>query len=339
MLMETWPLWPSIIAFAGCAVTLIVIGSRFTNVVDRLADRTGIGEALAGTLLLGATTSLPGLITTCVAAYEGEAELAVSNAMGGIAAQTMFIALADLVYRGVNLEHAAASLPNILQTMVLIALISLVMLGVTGPDFTVFAIHPVSPLLLITYLYGLYLARTTHQAPMWKPKRTRETRTDVPDEHAKREPLLRLWGIFLVLATGVAITGVVVAHAGLSLMKETQLSGTIVGGLMTSIVTSLPELVTVIAAVRAGALTLAVGDIIGGNTFDVLFVAAADGMFRSGSVYHAIGDATQFILTLTMLLTSILAAGMIFRGKRGIGFEGLAILLIYIGGFSIVFFL
>jgi cation:H+ antiporter len=243
------------------------------------------------------------------------------------------------VYRGVNLEHAAASLPNILQTMVLIALISLVMLGVTGPDFTVFAIHPVSPLLLITYLYGLYLARTTHQAPMWKPKRTRETRTDVPDEHAKREPLLRLWGIFLVLATVVAITGFVVAHAGLSLMKETQLSGTIVGGLMTSIVTSLPELVTVIAAVRAGALTLAVGDIIGGNTFDVLFVAAADGMFRSGSVYHAIGDATQFILTLTMLLTSILAAGMIFRGKRGIGFEGLAILLIYIGGFSIVFFL
>jgi hypothetical protein len=40
-----------------------------------------------------------------------------------------------------------------------------------------------------------------------------------------------------------------------------------------------------------------------------------------------------------MLLTSVLAAGMIFRGKRGIGFEGLAILLIYIGGFTILFFL
>ncbi len=111
-------------------------------------------------------------------------------------------------------------------------------------------------------------------------------------------------------------------------------SGTLIGGLLTSVVTSLPELVTVLAAVRAGALTLAVGNIIGGNTFDVLFVAAADYAFRSGSVYASVGNGTIFLLALTLLLTGIFAAGLIYRQKSGIGFEGTAILIVYAVGFA-----
>ncbi len=336
-LIAPWsPGW-SIAAFIASALILIVAGSRFARVVDRLADRTGIGEALAGALLLGATTSLPGLITTVVAGAAGDADLAVSNAVGGIAAQTMFLALADLAYRHANLEHAAASLPNLLQTMVLIALIGLVLLGISGPEFTVLSVHPVTVLLPALYLYGLRLTRRTRESPMWHPRETAETRLDVPEEGQGEESLVGLWGRFVGLAAVVAGVGFVVAHAGLSLMAGTGLSGTLVGGLMTSVVTSLPELVTVIAAVRAGALTLAVGDIIGGNSFDVLFIAAADIAYREGSVYHAVGSATQFILALTVLLTSVLAAGLIYREKAGVGFEGLAMLAIYATGFTVIY--
>ena len=52
MLTEAWPLAWSIAAFAGSAVILVVLGSRLARVVDRLADRSGIGEALAGAVLL-----------------------------------------------------------------------------------------------------------------------------------------------------------------------------------------------------------------------------------------------------------------------------------------------
>jgi cation:H+ antiporter len=110
----------------------------------------------------------------------------------------------------------------------------------------------------------------------------------------------------------------------------------VIGGFVTSIITSLPELVTVLAAVRAGALTLAVGDIIGGNTFDVLFLAAADVAYRNGSLYTAIGDRTLFLLALTLLLTGIFAAGLIYRQKTGIGFEGATILGVYAVGFGIL---
>lgn len=91
-----------------------------------------------------------------------------------------------------------------------------------------------------------------------------------------------------------------------------------------------------IAAVRIGALTLAVSDIIGGNSFDVLFISAADLAYRDGSIYHALGGPDMMLLALTLLLTAILAAGLIHRQARGIGFEGLAILALYVGGFALL---
>ncbi len=333
-MLSTWPLVWSIVGLLISAGVLLFAGTRFTHVVDALADRLGIGEALAGAILLGATTSLPGVIVTATAAASGSPELALSNALGGIAAQTMFLALADLTHRRANLEHAAASLPNLLQTMVLVALISLVMLAAVGPQWSFWSIHPVSLALPMVYAYGLVLTRRTRERPMWLATKTAETKQDIPDEDAERAALGPLLLSFGGLAAVVAITGFVVAQAGLSIAERTEMSGTLVGGLLTSVVTSLPELVTVIAAVRAGALTLAVGDIIGGNTFDVLFVTVGDVAWRRGSIYAEVSERTLFILALTMLLTALLAAGLIYREKRGIGFEGIAILLVYLGGFT-----
>ena len=114
--------------------------------------------------------------------------------------------------------------------------------------------------------------------------------------------------------------------------RKTPLSGSVVAALFTSVVTSLPELVTVLTAIRIGALTLAVSNIVGGNSFDVLFVFVADIAFTSGSVYNAVDGAAVFLLSLTVLLTALLAAGMLTRERRHIGFEGLAILGCYFAG-------
>lgn len=333
------PLPAIIAAFVAAAGVLVAVGSRFAGVVDEIADRTGLGEAIAGAVLLGATTSLPGLMTSVIAAWEGEAGFAVSNAVGGIAAQTTFLAVADLAYRRVNLEHAAASVPNLLQSVILIMLVSTVLFAGGTPEVTVLGIHPVTVLLLAVYAYGMRMARLERDNPMWQPTETDETVVDEPDEETTSErTMAQLWGRFAVMAVTVAASGFVIARSGLALAEVTPLSGTVVGGLFTSVASSLPELVTVVAAVRIGALTLAVSDIVGGNIFDVLFVGAADIAYRDGSVYHALGGQDLFLLALTLMLTAILAAGLIHRQMKGIGFEGLAILALYLSGFTILFF-
>ncbi len=325
------PVSVSVLVLLAAGGALVAVGLPFARVVDALADRTGIGEALAGALLVGATTSIPGIVTTAVAAASGEADLAVANAVGGIAVQTTFLAIADLTYRRANLEHAAASLPNVMQTIVLVALVGLVLGAGGAPDSTVGGIHPATVLLVVGYGYGLLLVRSTRDVPMWSPRRTGET---VPDEGADDGDTIpittfHLWGRFAAMAAVVTVAGFAIAASGISLVRATPLSASVVGGLVTSVVTSLPELVTAIAAVRIGALTLAVGDIVGGNTFDILFVAVADVFYRPGSVYHAVDNGTTFFLALAVLLTAVLAAGLIHRSKRGIGFEGVGILVIY----------
>ncbi|MEW5422168.1 sodium:calcium antiporter [Amorphus sp. 3PC139-8] len=326
-------------AFLASAAVIMAAGVRMSGVADRIADRTGLGEAMIGGVLLGASTSLSGTVTSVTAAWQGHADLAVSNAIGGIAAQTVFLALADLIYRRSNLEHAAASETNLIQGTLLIVLLSIPALAMVTPGFSLFAIHPVTPLLIAIYVYGLRLSHAAVEHPMWVPRRTRETRDDVPDEEDEdAASTKRLFVEFAGLLLAVGITGWVLARAGVTIAEWTGLSETLVGALLTAVTTSLPELVTTLAAVRRGALQLAVGGIIGGNTFDVLFLVFSDLAYRDGSIFHAVGERALFLLVWSILMTAILLLGLIRRerhGIAGIGFESAALLAVFAGGVAV----
>lgn len=329
-MFDSVPIAIAVLALGGAV--LLTAGVKFTRVVDEIADRTDLGEALAGAVLLGAATSIPGLITTITGAAEGDAGFALSNALGGIAAQTTFLVLADMIYRRTNLEHAAASLPNILQAAILIALVGVVLMATAGPDVDVLGVNPATLALVVVYAYGLGLVRRAKDAPMWMPESTDETVEDEPDPDASQTPIGRLWLWFGALAAAVAFVGYAIGQSGLTVARETGLSGSVVGAVFTSVITSLPELVTVLTAVRIGALTLGVSNIVGGNTFDVLFVAAADIAFRGGSIYHAADRQSLFVMALTVVLTAMLIAGLLTRERRHIGFEGVSILATYAVG-------
>ncbi|MDR4495003.1 MAG: hypothetical protein MRJ99_11260 [Nitrospirales bacterium] len=135
----------------------------------------------------------------------------------------------------------------------------------------------------------------------------------------------------------MGLGGWLVAHAGIVISARTGLSETVVGTLFTAVSTSLPELVTVMTAVRHGALTLAVGGVLGGNAFDTLLVAISDVIHKDGSIYVHIPEHLLFLSALTILMTGILLMGLVQREKHGvgnIGFESFLILSIYVGGIT-----
>lgn len=336
-----WSLSHALIVFGVCAAVIAIAGTRITRVVDQLADRTGIGEAAAGAVLLGAATSLGGSVLSVTAAWNNHPELSVSNALGGIAVQTFFLAVADMVYRRANLEHAAASVPNLMQSGLLICLLSMIMLAPLTPEVTLWGVHPMTPLLFGFYLYGIHLVHKSSESPMWRPFQTRETREDVPDDTTAMPSMLRLWGEFLVLMAILGVSGWALEPSATTIAKQTGLGQTVIGVLLTAISTSIPELVTSVAAVRRGALTLAVGGIIGGNAFDTLFTAASDIAYRDGSIYHAMSEDAQFWVALTVLMSGILTMGLIRRERQGIGrigAESMAILLLYIAGVGLMLY-
>jgi cation:H+ antiporter len=328
--------------FGLSSLVIAMVGTRLTRLADRLADITGLGEAVFGAVLLGASTSIPGIVASITTAAAGRADLAVGNAVGGIAAQTAFLVIADLAYRRANLEHAAASVPNMINGAMLCGLLALTLVAATAPQMTLWQVHPVSLLLLAMYVFGLRLASQTRDAPGWRPVRTADTLEDAPDTPPlDKAGTLRLWLAFLRSVAVIGVAGWLVGISGIALVGHTGLSETVVGSLFTAISTSLPELVTSVAAVRQGALTLAVGGIIGGNTFDVLFLSFSDVAYREGSIYHAIGPEPMFLISLTILLTAILLLGLIRRERRGvanIGFESVGVLVFYLIGIGVLVF-
>jgi cation:H+ antiporter len=175
---------------------------------------------------------------------------------------------------------------------------------------------------------------------MWVPRRTVETRTADKDHGKRGEATLLLWLRFAMFATMTAIGGWLLAITAVPVVRHTGLSETLVGGLFTGLTGSLPELVTALAAVRMGALTLAVGDILGGNAFDALIVAFSDWTYREGSIFAAASRDQGFLLALASVLTAILLMGLVYREEHGvanIGLESVLLLAFYIGAFAMLF--
>jgi len=137
----------------------------------------------------------------------------------------------------------------------------------------------------------------------------------------------------------VAGAGWVLAQLAVPLGDKTGWSEGIVGGVFTAVSTSIPELVVAVTAVRMGALNLAVGDIIGGNAFDTLFIAASDVAYREGPIYSVLSDSEYFWLANSMVMTSVLLMGLIYRERHGpgnIGLESVLLLLLYFGGLVVL---
>lgn len=328
--------------FVVCAAAIAGCGVLMSGVADRLADRTGWGEALMGGLFLAAATSLPDFAATLTAAIDRHAELAMSNVMGSMAVNLAFLGVGDLVYRKANLEHAAASSPNLIQAALLITLLVIPLIAMVTPAFDLWGIHPATPLLLAGYVLGYSAVRGAQVRPMWTPRHTAQTVEDEPDDGGPKrgESLPWLWIRFVGLAAAMAVAGWALMKAAETIAAQTALSQSAVGGLFTAVATSLPELVTTVAAIRIGALTLAVGGILGTNCFNMTVIAAADIVYPQASIYHAVTPLQILWGLVTILMTAILLLGFIYRERYGIariGLESFLMLLVYAG--AVVFFL
>lgn len=336
--MQDWPTLWLLAAFAIASATVLGVGLRMTGVADRIADSTGFGEALIGGVLLGAATSLAGTVVSVTSALDGQASMAFSNGVGGIAAQTFFLALADTLFRKANLEHASAEVTNLFQAAMLMCLLSIPLVAYALPEVTIWQINPASVVLVGAYIAGVLATNRAKEAPMWRPVRTRDTREDEPEEEQNDANAKALIIRFVIMMLIMGVAGWTISQTGIGMMNRFGLSGTIVGALMTAVVTSLPELVTTLAAVRRGAMQLAMGGIIGGNTFDTLFLSLSDAAYRDGSLYHAVGRGDLFWLTVGMLMTGILLMGLILRERQGpfrIGFESALLFVIYGGAVAV----
>lgn len=335
------PLQLAVILAAVAAIYLA--GPRLSAVAERVAQRLGVGQAVGGAVFLGLTTSLSGTVVSMTAAARGDASLALSNGLGGIAAQTAFLAVADFFHRDANLEHDSASVANLFQIGLLALLLSGVLVAFAGPHVAIIGVHPISVVLPIAWIAGSVMAQRTGESSPWTARGQRaEQQTPAGTGtagDAEKRSTASLAIRFALLAAVVGLAGYALSALVPGLSDRIGLSRSAAGFLITATATSLPELVTTIAAVRRGALTFAVGNIVGGNAFDTLFCSLSDVAYRDGSIYHAAHGSSRLVAAIGLVMTSLLLLGLIGRERRGlarIGTESVLMLAVYVGGAVLV---
>jgi len=124
-----------LLIFAGAAAAVWIAGVNLSNTTDVLSSRLGLGEALGGLLLLAVVTNLPEIAITASAALSDNIGVAVGNILGGIAIQTVVLVALDVFgVRGPHpLTYKAASLVLVLEGALVIAVLTVVVMGTQHP--------------------------------------------------------------------------------------------------------------------------------------------------------------------------------------------------------------
>jgi cation:H+ antiporter len=337
--VQAYPMWLNFGLLALAAGIVVFVGTRLSAYADAIADRTGLGQALVGTLLLATATSLPEIATVTTASAIGSAPLAINNLLGGIMLQTTILVLADLIRSRGALTYFAARATLLLQGIWLIVMLAVVLVGtIIGERGSLFQVSLGSMLAFGTYLLGIYLLDRYREHEGWQPLGTPEdTAGDAPESSQRRHGQDRsttwLFGAFAIGGLAILIAGTTVGRVGDALASQTGLGGSFIGATLVATATSLPEISTTLSAVRLGAYQLAISNIFGGNMLLVALLFLADIFYRPGPILGIADRSATLSVAAGILMTATYLIGMVERRDRTVlrlGFDSAAVLVIYL---------
>ncbi|GGL69629.1 sodium:calcium antiporter [Wenxinia marina] len=335
-----WPIWGNVALFCVAAAAVWMSGTRLSRYADAIAKRTGIGQAVLGVILLGGITSLPEIAVTGTAATGGNAQLAVNNLLGGFTAQVAVLALADAVIRKRALTAVVPDPIVLLQGALGIVLVSITVCGIVVGDVAVLGAGAWTWGILFVFLYAIRMVAKSGSHPAWQvvgEPPSEEIGAEQPEvDHSDR----RLYMLTAGVAAVILAMGWLLSTTGEALAEQTGLGDSFFGAVFIAISTSLPEISTVIAAVRLGRYVMAVSDIFGTNLFDVAIIVVVDLLFPGGPVLAEVGSFSILAGILGILVTAIYLAGLIERrdpAVAGVGLDTILVAGVYVGGVVLLY--
>lgn len=292
-------------------VVIIAAAIKLAEYGDAIAYRTGLGQLFIGALLLAGATSAPELLTMISSIRQGHINLTAGDLFGSSMFNMLLLGVLDIAFhktrilRRVALRHAlTASLGTLLTGLAVFFILADIkwMIGWINVD---------SLVMIAIYIVGVWLLRSNPVTGLPEPA--------VKEEELRKVPSLRGAIIGFVAATAVLIFVVPwMVRSASQIAEQSGLGDGFVGMLLIATVTSLPELVSVISAVRLKAYDIAVGNLFGSNVFNMFALAMADVIYTDGNFFEAINPAFALAGLLAMLLTILGLIGNLAQVERRI---------------------
>lgn len=317
-----------VLLFAAASAATWGAGVRLSKSTDSLDARLGLGEDLGGIILLAIAGTLPELAITVSAASRGNLDLAAGNLIGGIAVQTMVLVLCDFASGPERpLTYLVGALTPVVEGMLVVLVTAAAMMGaLLAPSTSIGGVvSPASVTIVVMWILGLYLITRARKSPRWSVSspgssrgRTRAERRRSTSHPYAGLSTLRVAGVFAGASVVTLVAGVVLELAGNTLASRAGINGVIFGATVLATATALPEISSGIAAIRLGDNALAIGDIFGGNAFQLCLFLVAD-LVAGAPVLTKAGSLNSWLGGLGIVLTAIYAIGIVGRPYKTIG--------------------
>jgi cation:H+ antiporter len=311
-----------VLIFAAAAAATWVAGVVLSRTTDALDSRLGLGEELGGILLLAIAGSLPELAITVSAAARGNLGLAAGNLIGGVAVQTMVLAVCDVAAGPRRpLTFLIGALTPVLEGLLVVLVVSGVLMGALLRHSTAIGgvVSPASIAIVVVWFGGVYVINRVRKDPRWsvsmpgsQPGRRRRAQRVVEQHPFAHASTTRIALTFLAACAVTLVAGVGLEISGNTLADRGGVNGVIFGATILATATALPEISSGIAAVQLGDNALAMGDIFGGNAFQVCLFLVAD-LVAGAPVLPTAGRLNSWLASLGVALTAIYAVGIVAR--------------------------
>lgn len=290
-------------------VLLIKGADFFVDGSSSVAKKLKVSSLIIGLTVVAMGTSLPECSVSVSASLANKNELAVANAVGSNIFNLMAVCGICALFCPLTIQKSTLKREFPLS---IIAAGLLLGLGTTS--------------MLIARFEGLILLGLFAVFIIWMIISALSARKN-SNENEEDIKILPAWKCLLFIiggAVGIALGGKLVVTSASEIAKHFGLSDNLIGLTIVALGTSLPELVTSIVAARKNEIDMALGNVIGSNLFNILFVLG---------IAAAISPVTfireNIIDTIILIIMSLLVLMFCIPKKKLVRWQGLVMLIIY----------
>ena len=311
----------NILIFLGGLILLVIGANVLVRGASKLALSFGISPLVVGLTIVAFGTSAPEVAVSVGAVLDGKTDIAMGNVVGSNIFNVLFILgisalIAPLV---VNLQLIRQEVPIMLGASLLLLALSLDgQLSFLDGGF----------------LFALLVAYTVFLIVQSR-RETQATKDGVADVVAPVEP--RAWDSHWAAQIGLIAAGLLalvlgseyLVQASVSFAKAMGVSDLVIGLTIVAAGTSMPEVATSITAAVKGERDIAVGNVVGSNTFNILGCLGISGLV-SGDLGLAIAPSLLVFDIWVMLAVALACLPIFITGREIARWEGGVFLAYYV---------
>ena len=266
-----------------------------------------------GVVLLALVTSLPELFTGISAiTLVGAPDLTIGDLFGANAFNLLNLAMLDIAYHNGVLPRVASPSHRLTGWFSLVlVLVAAVSIFISSPSSTMAIgrswIGWYTPLIILLYLVFMRVLFRSEQ---------RQPSPQTAEPVYRETSLNKTYLYFAIAAAFIIGAGIWLALIGEEIAEITGLGESFVGSIFLAFTTSLPEITVSFAAMRIGAVDMAVANMIGSNLFNMTIIPIDDLLYTQGPVLASVSESHLITAFMVILMTGLFIAGLRFKPKR-----------------------